>query len=326
MKKDWSDIVWLALLPLLAVVVLYATEIVWRNAFFLCAGGNCRESIPEHLWEVVTLDPEPKIETTQLKALQYSGRLTWYVLGEMYFFVCIIAVIIAAVLTYPQIPRHPLIWTLVALALSFLVGWFLYANPQVHMKVFLVILDQTIRQEVAAIIPMTNFFNSLGNAAAFALLLASCATLLPAQVAPYPQGMRPLSQKMKALQVILYTGTLLLVGTMLLKKAVFQWALAYTSQEEAALEAARMLVANLLMMDGAFYTLVLAAAYFPAALILQRRANRLLDPATEGAEREKKLKEFGLTLTWAQSFPRILAILGPMLVGPVGELLKAVMN
>ena len=64
-------------------------------------------------------------------------------------------------------------------------------------------------------------------------LLALCGVLLPAHLDPYPAGLKQLSQKMKALRTILYAGTLLLVVTMLLKNATFQWALAGTAQAEA---------------------------------------------------------------------------------------------
>ena len=332
MKKDWSNVGLIAFLPLLAVVMLYTTEIVWRNSFFFCTTGHCNESILDHIWNVLSVNPDSNppsstnLDERELTALRYGGRLTWYLLGEFYLFVCLAALVVAAMLIFQLSPHQPFVRMLGALLLSLLVGLFLFRNPKIHMAVFLIILEKTIKHDVPAIIPMTDFFNSLGNAAAFALLLASCATLFPSPETAYPQGMKLLSQKMKALRLVLYTGTILLVGTMLLKRAIFQWALAYTSQEEQAVEAARLFISNLLTMDGGFYTLILAAAYLPASLILQRRAQRLPDLPVEEPEKEKKLKEHGLVFSWAESFPRILAILGPFLVGPVGELLNVIVK
>jgi hypothetical protein len=332
MKKDWSQAGWIAFLPLFAVVILYATEMVWRTSFFLCQGGNCKAPIPESIWNVLKIEVEtsnPSASTSEqakLTALQYGGRLTWYLLGEIYLFVCIAALMVALVLIYQLMPQRPLLWTLASLVLSLSVGSHLYANPHVHMAVFLVMLEKTITRDVPAIASMTNLLNSLGNAAAFALLLASCTTLLPSHQEPSPEGIKYLSKHMKALRLVLYTGTILLVGTMLLKKAIFQWGLAYTSQDEVALEAAKLFVTSLLALDGGFYTLVLAASYLPAVLVLQRRTQFLTDLPAEEPEREKKLKEHGMIFSWADSFPRILAILGPFLVGPVGELLNAILK
>jgi hypothetical protein len=130
---------------------------------------------------------------------------------------------------------------------------------------------------------------------------------------------------MKNLRLVLYAGTLLLVVAMLVKKSIYQWSLAYTSQEAEAAKIAGNFVSSLLTIDGGFYTLVLAAAYFPAALVLQRRANLLANLPVEEAEKEKKFREYGLTFSFTESLPRNLAVLGPLLVGPVGELLTAML-
>ena len=125
---------------------------------------------------------------------------------------------------------------------------------------------------------------------------------------------------MKYLRIILYTGTVLLVTAILLKKSIYQWSLAYTAQDDA-IETARNFVTSLLTLEGGFYTLVLAAAYFPAALVLQRRAELLAGPSLDETEKEIKLKEHGMNFSLQESLPRILAILAPFLTGPVADLL-----
>lgn len=37
---------------------------------------------------------------------------------------------------------------------------------------------------------------------------------------------------------------------------------------------------------------------------------------------EKTLKDQGLTFSFRESLPRLMAILGPLLAGPIGELVK----
>ena len=344
MKKDWSNYSFIAILPFLAVAIVYATESLARGAFFVCNGGNyCSEPIPANIWNVLKVDsevndlpsadPEKIAEEKLLKeiqdrkstALKYSGRMTWYFLGEIYLFVCIAALAVASILTFQLFPQRPFFWMLVAIILSSIVGLSLYATPAVHMTIFLAFFEKAITDDVPAIAQITNFLNSLGNAAAFSLLFAACATLRPSDEEIFPEGMKQLSKRMKYLRLVLYAGTLLLVVTILLKKSIYQWSLAYTSQEEQIAEIAGNFVSNLLTIDGGFYTLVLAAVYFPAALVLQRRANLLADLPVEEIEKGKKLKEYGLTFSFVESLPRILAILGPLLVGPVGELLTAML-
>jgi hypothetical protein len=336
LKKDWSNYRIIVILPFLAIAIIYATESLTRGAFFVCNGGNCTESIPANIWKVLKVDSQvnvssstdpqaiaaQEIDARRITALKYGGRMTWYMLGEIYLFVCIAALVVTSIVTYQLFPQHPFFWILVAIISSFVVGVFLYANPALHMRVFLVIFEKAITEDVPAIAQITNFLNSLGNAAAVSLLFATCATLLPSEET-YPEGMKQLSKRMKYLRFILYSGTLLLVVTILLKKAIFQWSLAYTSQEEGVAEIGRNFVSVLLSMDGAFYTLILAAIYIPAALVLQRRARLLADLSVDETEKEMKLKEYGLTFSFAESVPRIIAILGPLLIGPVGELLNS---
>jgi hypothetical protein len=304
----------------------------------------CDEPIPANIWKVLKVDstvnaPSPTnleetgdeklVQETQerkIAALKYGGRMTWYLLGEIDLFVCIAALAVASILIFQLFPQRPFLWMLVAVISSVLVGLALYVNPALHMTIFLAIFEKAITQDMPAIAQITDFLNSLGNAATFALLFAACATLLPSSEETFPEGMKQLANRMKDLQLILYTGTLLLIVTILVKKSVYQWSLAYTSQEENLAESARNFVSSLLTLDGGFYTMVLAAAYLPAALVLQRRTNLLVNLPVEETEKEKKLKEYGLTFSLTESLPRILAILGPFLVGPVGELFNRVVG
>lgn len=83
-------------------------------------------------------------------------------------------------------------------------------------------------------------------------------------------------------------------------------------------------LSGILAIEGGFYTLVLVAVYLPAAVVLQRRARVLDALPVDEAEKEKQLQQYGLSFSFTESLPRILAILGPTLVGPVGELLNRV--
>ncbi len=338
MKTVWSQSRWSALIPLIAVIILFVAEAVARNGFFTCKSVPC-QSIPGHIWSVIqpvgtaagtaAADPGTTIANLDLRrlaALQYGGRMGWLTLAKIDLFVCLASFVIAVILTFRQFPRRPWLWVLGMLLASTAVGLLLYFNPGAHMAVFLALFEKTVATDLPLITLATDFLNSLGNAATFALLLTICALLAPVTLEPYPAGMKQLSQKMKSLRVILFTGALMLVVNMMLKSATFQWTLAYTSQEAKALDISNSLVASFLNMDGTFYTLVLAAAYLPASLILKQRARLLANLPVDESEVEKKLEESGLTFAYLKSLPRALAIFAPFLAGPLGELINSILS
>jgi len=331
MKKDWSNLGFVALLPILTVLMIYATEAFVRSTFFVCNDETICQSIPANIWNVLKTDSEINksisaglVDTDEVReviALRYSGRIAWFFLGEIFALISLVSLGVASALAFQLLPKPRILWTLGVIVLSLIVGLLLYANPKTHMTIFLAIFEEAITPDVPSIGQITDFLNSLGNVAVFSLLLTICATLLPSNDETFPDGMKQLSRRMNYLRIILYTGTFLLVTAILFKKSVYQWSLAYTSQDEVALKTAMDFVASLLTLDGGFYTLVLAAGYFPAVLVLQRRAQVLVDTSIEEVEKGKKMQEYGLTFSFRESLPRILAILGPFLAGPVGDLL-----
>lgn len=329
MKKDWSSYGVIALLPFLFVVMVYGIEAFARNSFFVCNGRAC-DSIPASIWNVLRVDtdgdqpsaadPAENNEARKVIALRYSGRMNWYFIAEIFLYVSIAALGIAAFITSQLSPAPRILSVLAVIAFASVVGLFFYNHPEIHMAIFQTIFKEAISVDVPEIAQITNILNSLGNAAVFSLLIAICATLLPFQDESLQGGMKALSTRMKYLRIILYTGTALLVTAILLKKSIYQWTLAYTPQDDA-LETASNFVTSLLTLEGGFYTLVLAAAYFPAALVLQRRAQLMVGPSLDDAEQETKLKEYGFNFSLKETLPRILAILGPFLTGPVADLL-----
>ena len=56
MRINWLNSRFIAILPFIAVVLLYATYGSARNSFFFCKHGGCYESIPENVWKVFKLD------------------------------------------------------------------------------------------------------------------------------------------------------------------------------------------------------------------------------------------------------------------------------
>jgi hypothetical protein len=327
----------LAILPFLAVVILYGSYDFARKSFFFCQTGHCQESIPGNLWKVLKLDTD--LDASNLQATgatkeeaasrefrlreansaRYTGRMTWYFLAMVYIFVCVGSLIVAALITCHLFPDRRVFYLAALLGLSAAVGLVLYLNPDVHMVIFSKLFKLTIVKDVFPIERITNLLNSIGNAVAFSLMLASCATLLPSHDRRSLRGLKQLSTRMSYARAILYAGTFLLVTTVILKSSLFQWSLAFTSHEPQLNKVAMSFVSNLLSVEGGFYTLVLIAVYVPAAFVLQKRTAYLNELPIDDTERAKLLSQHRMTFSFTESLPRILAILGPVLAGPIGQ-------
>jgi hypothetical protein len=225
---------------------------------------------------------------------------------------------------------------------------------------------------------------SIGYVTAFYLLCASGATLLPYNLRSADEKpsltkeevedrAKYLAMQTRNLRLILYVGALLLALTALRGKTNFDWALEYLPplwalpEKSAELQAAtafyaklRSLALNNITATGVMNTLLLAAVYVPAALVLQSRAGELADEAMslestkatdegqseaqvqpgkeeeerKGDKREEKprgekppdreewLKAHGLAFPLKEQLTRIAALISPLLAGPIAELLS----
>ncbi len=79
--------------------------------------------------------------------------------------------------------------------------------------------------------------------------------------------------------------------------------------------------AGITMFSGTFFTLLLTAAFLPVLIILRSEAYMIA--AGEGASTEQELRDWlkknGLDGSWKEHLSRIAALIGPVLVGWLGE-------
>jgi hypothetical protein len=70
--------------------------------------------------------------------------------------------------------------------------------------------------------------------------------------------------------------------------------------------------------------MVLAAAYLPASYVLRARAAAIIGMSRVAPEvREKAVAGSGLTRSMGESIGRSAALLGPLLAGPIGQLVQS---
>lgn len=216
----------------------------------------------------------------------------------------------------------------VTLLLSGLLVWFLWwaAPPPVFMPQMHELLGCTAKADLPFVIELAYWTNVAGLAVTLCLVAASCAILAPPRRGRH--GALELAARMDRLRVLLYSGTLALVTAVLRVNVTTQWALSYLAPESdkdkvrvVATKVIGELASAFTTTQAASNTLLLAAVYVPAFLVLRGRAARLADGRMPPPAREKWLKERGLSFSFSEYVPRIVAILGPLLAGPLGELL-----
>ncbi|HWN11697.1 MAG TPA: hypothetical protein VNO50_20900 [Pyrinomonadaceae bacterium] len=154
-------------------------------------------------------------------------------------------------------------------------------------------------------------------------------------------GAKYLALQMKHLRLLLYVGAILLVVITFRHRMTLNWALEYL-KPVPLLESyptykyvnliyghLETLTSNIVLATSVLNTLLLAALYVPEALLLQRRAHALSRIAAskesksgESAWEDEWLKSRHLIFPFKEQLPKVIAILSPLLAGPLGEVLN----
>lgn len=267
----------------------------------------------------------------EITALRYSGRAVFVFLSNLYFLVCLIAACICLYIVYKCLKESvffPLkkdaFYARIGVAavggITLAATFCLYNHPEIFMPVFEFLLKNKIETELPAAREMLKVVNSFGFSVCLMLCLTICVILYAPVKPTNPEGLVQGSQKMRYLRTVLYLGTMILVIGMLLIRSVQQWSLAFMLRSEQTIKTAENFFSNLLAVEGGFFTLVLAAAYLPAAFIVRWQVEQIQGLPEAEAEKEKSLQNYHLTFSFNEALPKIIAILGPILAGPVGDL------
>lgn len=218
--------------------------------------------------------------------------------------------------------RH-VVYALLAFALIACGG--LFVPPERMMSQMFQLLECTAKADLPLVTQTTNLANFISLAATVCVALASCA-IVRAPGGGRRQGAAELAALMSRLRVLLYTGTAALVIYVLRVNIQANWALAYLSPQPDRKSEAALAMGNLASAftsaQAASSTLLLAAIYIPAFFVLRARAVTLADEGLPPPKREQWLKDNGLSVSFTEHLPRIAAILGPLLAGPLGDLVS----
>jgi hypothetical protein len=366
MENNWIKGRKGAVAPVLTVAVLFIFHGLVMSIFIECERGiaKCEPFSASYIFTLNPSNPlnekaktvngegQDRVLNRKLIAERYNGRLVWVFFVAISAMLCLASFFAAGRLIYNSSSfRNESAATRVTACtgLSLLCGSLLFFFPRSYMPLFEDILEDTIAKQEQFGMPVvfgtTNLINALTYAAAFMLMFASCAILLPREgVSETYTGdeytgpnetdkavgedskdaanrFAVVSEQMKDLRIVLYFGTFLLILGVIRMSAVSQWTLAFIAPD--AVDAAKSFYVTLSSITGGFNSLIIAAIYLPAAYILQMRAQLIAKELHLPPDKqEETLGSKGLTFSFREALPRILAILGPLLAGPIGELFK----
>lgn len=155
-------------------------------------------------------------------------------------------------------------------------------------------------------------------------LLAACSTLALPRTGERLDAEFCAAQ-MKRLKEVLTAASAILVSGILHMGAWLRWPAALVS-EKSAQDAVLGAALAITLFWGVTFTLMLVSTYLPAALILAKRAQRLLQERSSTQpvqDSDQWLKEHGLFLSLQDHFPQFGLMLAPLLASPLSSLLVA---
>jgi hypothetical protein len=194
--------------------------------------------------------------------------------------------------------------------------------------------EQTVARQ-DGVEPMLEILNRLTFAAAAFVFAASGAILVVPSYRPQrpeetEKHARSLSQSAETLQLILYCGAIELVLSVMAIRALYAWAADFIVVEPAyAFSPPGAIAGTVGTMVGALFSLVLASAYLPAAVLLYSRARELASTAKPNApenERTEWLESRGVSFTLPRLISRALAVLGPLIAGSLDSVLPRLID
>ncbi|HUS11110.1 MAG TPA: hypothetical protein VMZ30_11650 [Pyrinomonadaceae bacterium] len=318
--SKWRRITYL--LPLIVPGLVFVTFFVFYSQFLFCSPNDpCTPlTAAEILSGTSNLD--------QTRVATYVARASWALISGVHLLACLAAIVTAGLVIYqalpepePEYPKN-LKWLLILIVvaaaadISLLVA--IWVSTDVSSPA-----QTLLRTTVGQMVPSINRYNRLADALSLtgtlSLAVAACATLWQRDAAE--ENETELVKRVNLLRPVLYVSAATLAIAVLKLSATLGWAASYLSPDSEIGKSVVILVRGIVASMGTFYTLLVAGVYVPAALLLRARIRKLAK-SQKPDDPDGWLASHGLTLSFPQYLPRVIALLGPLLAGPLAELLS----
>lgn len=307
------------LLPLLVPIVVFVTFFIFYNTLLFCSSTNpCTPlTAAEIASGISNLD--------QTRAAIYVARASWALINGVHILACCAAIVTAGIVIYTALPKAdysvPMKWMLIFIvvvaAADFSILVAIWASGDVSSPA-----QTLLRPTVGQMVPWINRYNRLVDALSLTgtltMAVAACATIWRHDATDETEAQ--LKQRVNLLKPVLYVSAATLAIGVLKISATHGWAASYLPPESEIGKSVISLVRGIVASMGTLFTLLIAGLYVPAALLLRARIRKLAT-REQPADPDGWLASHGLTLSFSQSVRSVVALLGPLLAGPLGELI-----
>ncbi|HEX8457609.1 MAG TPA: hypothetical protein VF656_09945 [Pyrinomonadaceae bacterium] len=309
----------LYLTPLFATIVALSTFFGLYEKFLFCPEKNT----PCDLVNLQSIFQDIRPETGTSVA-GYLNRVTWTLAGGLHFLISLAAIVLSGVVIYHALNGRPLRIRLLRIFIMLVVSAdagliaALLTSADVSSPAHLM-----LARTVARVIPDIDFYNRLFDALGLTvgMMLAFAACTLIWRKEGETQDERELKRRLHLLRGLLYAGAAALIIGVLRLAAALNWGGGFWAAGSASGREMSALINGIVSSLGISYTLILVSIYLPTVLILNGRAQTLAQ-AESPDEPKAWLEKRGLTLSFLGYLPRLLALLGPVLIGPIGQLIN----
>ena len=164
------------------------------------------------------------------------------------------------------------------------------------------------------------FLTLLSVVAPLSAMMAACSTLAPPRDGG-PGDVAFLAGQVRFLKALVVLGSAYLVAGVLNMGVWLAWPAKLIGSEAHAAQV-ESLAGTISIYWGGCFTVLIAAFYAPAMILLRDRAEAVIarSPAsTGGMTAEKFLEDHGISLSLGKQLPQIGAVLAPLLAGPIGS-------
>ncbi|HEV2799978.1 MAG TPA: hypothetical protein VGW12_05765 [Pyrinomonadaceae bacterium] len=313
----------LSLTPLLASIVAFFIYGLMYVNFLYCADNSpqCRLINLQSVFR----DIRPE---TGMSVAGYLDRVTWTLAGGLHLLVSLAAILVSGLVIYHALNgyRARVRWMLILIALivaadmGLITALLTAADASSPARL---ILARTVARVMIDIDFYNRLFDALGITVGMMLTFAACALIWRDK--GETQGEAELKRRLRLLRALLYAGAAALIIGVLRLAAALNWGGGFWASGSASGREASALINGIISSLGISYTLILVSMYLPTVLILNARVESLAHAVAPENPKEW-LDKRGLILSYRGYLPRLLALLGPVLIGPFGQLLNALIK
>jgi hypothetical protein len=306
------------LLPLIVPLVVVGTYVIfYRNFLYCSANEQCSPLTSAEILAGIS-------NTDQLKVSTYIAKASWTLINGVNVLASLVAIVTASIVIYQVLSENDkykkirwiIILFIVVLAADLSLFLALLTARDAYSPI-----QQLLRGTVGQALPSINTYMRFGDAFSFtgtlSLAVAACATLWRHDVKQELHE-EHVVERVRLLRPVLYVGAVTLVVVLFRLSTTLGWAVSYLPADSELGNAVASFTTGIVATLGTVFTMVIGGIYLPAALILRAHVRKF---ASRQADPEAWMAKHGLGLSLPQFLPRAIALLSPLLAGPLGELL-----